>query len=583
MGVEPQSETVWRQADKYHVPRICFVNKINQIGGDFYKSLNSIKERLSSNAYPLHLPIGFEKDLKGIVDLVSMKAYTYIDFHGEGLTEEEIPNNLLEKAKEYRNKLVEKVVEFDDSAMERYLNNGDDFKKEELTSLIRKAVISGDFFAVSGGDGRGVIVQAVLDLVVKYLPSPLDLPPVSGTDPKTNEIIVRSASDSEPFSSLAFKIQTDPYVGRLTYFRVYSGKLTTGSYVLNSAKDEKERIGRILLMHANHREDLSEITAGEIGATVGLKNTFTGDTLCDIAKPIILESINFPDPVISVAIEPKTKADQEKLGVALKKLSEEDPTFKIKSNVETGQTLISGMGELHLEILVDRMKREFGVEANVGTPQVAYKETVTISVRQEGKYIHQSGGHGQYGHVYIRIEPLKPGEGFIFKDEIVGGSIPREFIPGVEKGIREALENGVLAGYPVVDVLAALYDGSFHEVDSSELAFKLAAREAFREGSKQAKPILLEPIMKVSVTAPESFLGEIIGDLSSRRGKIENTESKNNIRVVNAVVPLSTMFGYSTVIRSLTQGRASFTMEPSHYEEVPAGLIETIAKRERKR
>jgi len=583
MGVESQSETVWRQADKYKVPRLCFINKINQTGGDFYKSLDSIKERLTPNAYPLQLPIGFEKELKGAIDLVSMKAYTYTDFHADNLTEEQIPSGLLEKAKEYRKKLVEKVVEYEDFAMEKYLAEGDNFSKDELSKLIRKAVIAGDFFAVIGGDGRGIAATLVLDAVVNFLPSPLDVPSVRGINPKTNSEETRNASETEPFSALAFKIQTDPYVGRLTYFRVYSGKLTAGSYTLNSAKNEKERIGRILLMHANHREELKEIIAGEIGATVGLKNTFTGDTLCDEKNPIILESIKFPEPVISVAIEPKTKADQEKLGTALKKLAEEDPTFKIRTNTETGQTLIAGMGELHLEILVDRMKREFNVEANVGVPQVAYKETINEIVRQEGKYIHQSGGRGQYGHVYIRIEPLKRGEGFIFKDEIVGGAIPKEYIPGVEKGIREALENGVLAGYPVVDVLAALYDGSFHEVDSSEIAFKIAARGAFREASKAAKPALLEPIMKAAVTTPEEFLGEVIGDLSSRRGKIESTETKNNIKIVYGFVPLSTMFGYSTILRSLTQGRASFTMEPSHYEEVPANLVETVAKRELKR
>jgi len=583
MGVESQSETVWRQADKYKVPRLCFINKINQTGGDFYKSLDSIKERLTPNAYPLQLPIGFEKELKGAIDLVSMKAYTYTDFHADNLTEEQIPSGLLEKAKEYRKKLVEKVVEYEDFAMEKYLAEGDNFSKDELSKLIRKAVIAGDFFAVIGGDGRGIAATLVLDAVVNFLPSPLDVPSVRGINPKTNSEETRNASETEPFSALAFKIQTDPYVGRLTYFRVYSGKLTAGSYTLNSAKNEKERIGRILLMHANHREELKEIIAGEIGATVGLKNTFTGDTLCDDKNPIILESIKFPEPVISVAIEPKTKADQEKLGTALKKLAEEDPTFKIRTNTETGQTLIAGMGELHLEILVDRMKREFNVEANVGVPQVAYKETINEIVRQEGKYIHQSGGRGQYGHVYIRIEPLKRGEGFIFKDEIVGGAIPKEYIPGVEKGIREALENGVLAGYPVVDVLVALYDGSFHEVDSSEIAFKIAARGAFREASKAAKPALLEPIMKAAVTTPEEFLGEVIGDLSSRRGKIESTETKNNIKIVYGFVPLSTMFGYSTILRSLTQGRASFTMEPSHYEEVPANLVETVAKRELKR
>ncbi|MFH1408169.1 MAG: elongation factor G [Patescibacteria group bacterium] len=583
MGVESQSETVWRQADKYKVPRICFINKINQTGGDFYKSFESIKERLSQNAYLLQLPIGFEKELKGAVDLVSMKAYTYSDLRAVDFAKEDIPNDMLEQAKKYRNKLVEKVVEYDDSAMERYLSEGDTFSQEELTSLIRKAVIAGDFFGVMGGDGRGIAARLVLDAVINFLPSPLDVPPVKGINPKTNAEEPCLVDEKEPFAALAFKIQTDPYVGRLTYFRVYSGKLTAGSYVLNSTKGERERIGRIMLMHANHREELKEISAGEIGATGGLKNTFTGDTLCFEDKPIILESIKFPEPVISVAIEPKTKADQEKLGVALKKLAEEDPTFKIRTNVDTGQTLIAGMGELHLEILVDRMKREFSVEANVGAPQVAYKETINDIVRQEGKYIHQSGGRGQYGHVYIRIEPLKKGEGFIFKDEIVGGSIPKEYIPGVEKGIREALENGVLAGYPVVDVLAALYDGSFHEVDSSEIAFKLAAREAFREACKKAKPSLLEPIMKVAVTTPEEFLGEVIGDLSSRRGKIESTETKNNVKIVYGSVPLSTMFGYSTILRSLTQGRASFTMEPSHYEEIPVNLIENIAKREIKR
>jgi len=583
MGVEPQSETVWRQADKYHVPRICFVNKINQIGGDYFKSLESVRERLTPNAFPIEIPIGFEKDLRGVVNLLTMKAYMYREFRQDVLGEGDVPPTLVEVAKEWRSKLVEKVVEFDDASLEKYLNEGDTFSVEELISLVRKAVVSGKFFGILGGDGRGVIVKTLLDAVVNFLPSPLDLPPVSGVNPKTDAEEVRKASESEPFSALAFKIQTDPYVGKLTYFRVYSGKLSAGSYVLNSAKGEKERIGRILLMHANHREELREISAGEIGATVGLKNTFTGDTLCSEESPIILENITFPDPVISVAIEPKTKSDQEKLGIALKKLSEEDPTFKIKGNPETGQTLISGMGELHLEILVERMRREFGVEANVGQPQVAYKETIKELVRQEGKYIHQSGGHGQYGHVYIRIEPLKRGEGFIFKDEIVGGAIPKEFIPGVEKGVREAMENGVLAGYPVVDILVALYDGSFHEVDSSELAFKLAAREAFREGTKRADPVILEPIMRVDVITPEDFLGEVIGDLSSRRGRIDSTEARTNVKVVKGLVPLATMFGYSTALRSLTQGRAYFTMEPSHYEEVPSNLVESIARREIKR
>jgi len=577
-GVEPQSEKVWHQADKYHVPRLCYINKLNLVGGNFYESLASIRERLSPNAAPIQLPIGSEYGLSGVVDLITRKAYVYADEEALTMKEAEVPEEMKEKVEKFRAELVEKTVEADERLMEKYLSD-EVLTDEELLEAIRLSTISGKFFPVLGGDGRKVMVKTLLDAVIQFLPSPLDLPPVSGTNPQTGKEEIRKSDEREPFAALAFKVQSDPYVGRLTYIRVYSGRLPAGSYVLNSHTGEKERAARILLMHANKREEIKELLAGEIGAVVGLKNTFTGDTLCDEKNPIVLEAIKFPEPVISVAIEPKTRADQQKLGTALHRLSEEDPTFKIKSDEETGQTIISGMGELHLEILVDRMKREFGVEANVGRPQVAYKETIRKLVEQEGKYIRQSGGHGQYGHVFLRLEPLPRGEGFEFKDEIKGGAIPKEFIPAVKKGVEAAMEKGVLAGYPLIDMRVTVYDGSFHEVDSSDIAFQIAAAEALREGAKKADPVILEPIMKVEVVTPEKFMGEVIGDLSSKRGRIEGTEQRGNVRVIKALVPLSEIFGYATKLRSLTQGRASFNMEPSHYEEVPEGVAKEIVKR----
>jgi len=578
MGVEPQSETVWRQADEFEVPRMCYINKLNLIGGDFYMSLDSIRERLTKDAFPIELPIGIEKELEGVCDLVSMKAYLYDEKDEKSFKLGEIPEEMKEKCEKYRAELLEKVLEYDDDLMEKYLG-GEEINEEEFRSLIRKGTISGKFFPVLGSDGRRGMVSSLLDAMLDYLPSPLDLPPVSGYNPGDSKELKRATSEDEPFSALAFKVQTDPYVGRITYFRVYSGKVKAGSYILNSSKNEKERVGRILLMHANHREEVSEMVAGEIGAAVGLGKTTTGNTLCDEKNPIILESINFPDPVISVAIEPKTKADQEKLGTSLSRLSEEDPTFKIRSDRDTGQTLISGMGELHLEILVDRMKREFGVEASVGKPQVAYRETIRKTVEQEGKYIRQSGGRGQYGHVYIKVEPLERGKGVEFVDAIVGGAIPKEFIKSVRKGVEEAVNKGALAGYPLVDMRATLYDGSYHDVDSSDIAFKIAGSEALREGAKKANPVVLEPVMNLEVIAPESYMGDVISDLNSRRGRIESTETKGQNKAVTAEVPLGEMFGYATDLRSLTQGRASFNMEPSHYEAAPKNITEEIIKK----
>lgn len=581
MGVEPQSETVWRQADKFGVPRICFINKINQTGGDFYKSLKSIQERLSPNSFPIQLPIGFEKDISGVVDLVTRQAYTYKDFSDKELIESEIPKDLQEKVEKYRDELLEKVVEVDDKLMEKYLD-GKEISNDEFKLAIRKSVLSGIFFAVLGGDGRGVIVETLLDAVTNYLPSPLDVPPVEGSDPKSSETIIRKASDEEPFSALAFKIATDPFVGTLTFFRVYSGILKAGSYVLNSTKDSKERIGRILRMHANKREDVEAVYAGEIAAAVGLKDTTTGDTLCDESKPIILESIEFPEPVIQVAIEPKTKADQEKMGTALKKLAEEDPTFRIKSDEESNQTLIAGMGELHLEILVDRMKREFKVEANVGQPQVAYRETITASAKAEGKYIRQTGGHGQYGHVLLEINPQERGKGFEFINKIVGGTIPKEFIPAVEKGVKGAIDKGVIAGYPLVDMSVTLYDGSFHDVDSSEIAFHIAGSMALQSAVKKAAPKILEPIMKVEVIVAEDYFGDVMGDLNGRRGQIEDTSERGNAKVISAKVPLGEMFGYATELRSMTQGRGSYNMEFDCYKEVPYNIATEIIEGKRK-
>ncbi len=577
MGVESQSETVWRQADKYGVPRICFVNKINQTGGDFYKSLDSIHERLSKHALPIQLPIGFEQEVRGVIDLVSMKAYTYTDYTDKELVEGDVPEDMLEKAKRYRSLLIEAAAEHDDALLEKYLEEGEGaLSEEEIRRAIRQATLSGQFYPVTGGDGRGVIVEQLLNAINYYLPSPLDVGSVWGTDPKTGDEIERKPDPGEPFAALAFKIATDAFVGKLAFIRVYSGVVKAGSYVLNSSTGNKERVGRLVRMHANHREDINEVAAGDIAAIVGLKGTTTGNTLCDPSHPILLESITFPEPPVSIAIEPKTKADQEKMSQALQRLAEEDPTFRIRVDEETGQTIISGMGELHLEIIVDRMKREFGVEANIGQPQVAYRETIKAMAEAEGKFIKQSGGRGQYGHVWLRLEPLEPGKGFEFVDAIKGGVVPKEYIPAVKSGVEEAMNNGVIAGYPVVDIKVTLYDGSYHEVDSSEVAFKVAGSMALQEGVKKAKPVLLEPIMKVEVVTPEKFMGDVIGDLNSKRGKIDTMEDRGGAKVVTAHVPLAEMFGYTTSLRSMTQGRASSTMELAKYEEVPATVAEEI-------
>jgi elongation factor G len=580
-GVEAQTETVWRQANKYGVPRICFINKINQTGGDFYKSLRSIHERLSKRALPIHLPIGTEQEVNGVVDLVDMKAYTYKDFTDHALVVGEIPADLLVKAKNARTLLVEAAVEADDALFEKYLDGGEEsITIDELKTAIRASVLTGEFYIVTGGDGRGVIVEKVLDLVNEYLPSPLDVSSLWGTHPKTGEEIERLPSVTEPMSALAFKVANDPFVGKLIFLRVYSGKLTAGSYILNTSTGDKERIGRIVRMHADKREDVTEVEAGDIAAAVGLKNTTTGTTLCDPANPIILESIEFPDPPVSIAIEPKTKADQEKMGIALQRLAEEDPTFRVHTDPETGQTIISGMGELHLEIIVDRMKREFKVEASIGQPQVAYRETIKKSVEIEGKYVKQSGGRGQYGHIWLKLEPNETGKGFEFLDQIKGGVVPQEYRTPVKNGIIETLNGGVIAGYPVVDVKATLFDGSYHEVDSSELAFKMAGALAAREGVKKANPVLLEPVMKVEVVVPEEFMGDVIGDLNSRRGRIDSMDDRMGAKVITAMVPLGEMFGYTTDLRSMTQGRASSTMELTSYEEMPSNVAEAIiAKR----
>lgn len=576
MGVEPQSETVWRQADKYHVPRMCFINKINQTGGDFYKSLDAIHKRLSPNAYPIQLPIGFEKDIVGIVDLVKMKAYTYKDHTDKGFVEGEVPADMLEKSKEFRHRLVEKVLESDDVLLEKYLA-GQELTNAEIVTAIRKSTLTGKFYPVLGGDGRGLIVTTILDAVVNYLPSPLDKPPIKAINLKTKEELLLIPNDSDKFVALAFKIATDPFVGKLAFFRVYTGTLQTGSYILNARSGNKERVGRLVRLHADAREEVKEVFSGDIAALVGPKDTFTGDTLCDADFPILLERIKFPEPVISVAIEPKTKQDQEKMGLAMQKLAEEDPTFRIRTDEETNQTLISGMGELHLEIIVDRMKREFKVEANVGRPQVAYKETIKGKAEAEGKYIRQTGGRGQYGHVYIKIEPQDdPTKGNEFVNEIVGASIPREYIPAVDKGIKEAEDRGVIAGFPMLNIKVTLTDGSYHEVDSSEIAFKIAGSMAFQEAVRKAHPILLEPIMKVEVLTPESSLGDVIGDLNSKRGQINEMTERGNIKVVDAEVPLAEMFGYATQIRSMSQGQASYTMEFHHYAEVPRNVAEKI-------
>ena len=582
MGVEAQSETVWRQANKYGVPRICFVNKINQTGGDFYKSLKSIHDRLSKNALPVHLPIGFEKDICGVVDLINMIGYTYKDYADHELVEGEIPADMVEKAQNARTLLVEKAVEYDDALFERYLEQGEDsITEDELKSALRKAVLSGEFYLVTGGDGRGVIVEKVLDLVADYMPAPTDVEAVWGQNPKTGDEIERKPDVNEPLSALAFKIAADPFVGKLIFVRVYSGKLTAGSYILNTTTGEKERIGRIVRMFADKREDIGEVEAGDIAAVVGLKNTTTGTTLCDPAHPIQLEGIEFVDPPVSIAIEPKTKVDQEKMAIALQRLAEEDPTFRVHTDEETGQTIISGMGELHLDIIVDRMKREFNVEANVGEPQVAFRETIRGTKEIQGKYIKQSGGRGQYGDVWLRLEPNEAGKGFEFFDAIKGGVVPQEYRPAVKAGIIETLDGGVIAGYPVVDVKATLYDGSYHDVDSSEMAFKMAGALATREGIKQAKPVLLEPVMKLVVVTPEDFMGDVIGDINARRGRIEAMEDlMGGAKQITAFVPLAAMFGYTTDLRSMSQGRAASSMELAQYEEVPPNVAqEIIAKR----
>jgi elongation factor G len=581
MGVEPQSETVWRQADKFNVPRMCFINKINQTGGDFYKSLSSIRERLGRNASPIQLPIGFEKDINGVVDLVKMKSYTYKEYSDKHLVEGEIPENMKEKAEQYRAELIERAVESDEKLMEKYLG-GEQLTEQEIKFAIRKSVIAGKLFPVLGGDGRGVVVETLLDAIVDYLPSPLDRGETKGLNPDSEAEITRKPSDDEPFAALAFKIATDPFVGKLCFFRVYSGVLNPGSYVLNTKTGERERIGRIVRMHANEREDISEVRAGDIAAAVGLKNTFTGHTLCDENHPITLESIKFPEPVISLAIEPKTKQDQEKMGIALSKLSEEDPTFRVHTEEDTAQTIIEGMGELHLDIIVDRMKREFKVEANVGKPQVAYKETIKKSAEAEGKYIRQTGGRGQYGHCWIKVEPNEKGKGVEFIEEIKGGVIPREYIPAIGKGVKESADRGVIAGYPMMDIKATVYDGSFHEVDSSEIAFKMAGSLAFQEAVRKASPVILEPMMKVEVVTPEQFMGDIIGNLNSKRGQINEMRDVQNTKVIDAHVPLAEMFGYATELRSMSQGRASSNMEFYNYSEVPNNVAQAIIEGKKK-
>ena len=584
MGVEAQSETVWRQANKYGVPRICFVNKINQTGGDFYKSLESIHNRLSKQAFPVHLPIGFEKTINGVVDLIDMKAYTYDDYTDHELKVGEIPADMLEKAKNARSLLVENAVEADDELTMKFLEQGEEaITVDELKMALRKRVLAGDFYLVTGGDGRGVIVEKLLDLMVDFLPSPLDVDEIWGKNPKTGDEVSRKPSDKEPLSALAFKIAADPFVGKLIFVRVYSGVLTSGSYVLNTTTGEKERIGRIVRMFADKREEISKVEAGDIAAVVGLKSTATGNTLADVAHPIALESIEFPEPPVSIAVEPKSKADQEKMALALQRLAEEDPTFRIHTDEETGQTIMSGMGELHLDILIDRMKREFKVEANIGEPQVAFRESIEGRSEVQGKHAKQSGGRGQYGDVWVRFEPNETGKGFEFVDEIKGGVVPQEYRPAVMKGIRETLEGGVIAGYPVVDVKATLYDGSYHDVDSSELAFSLAGSIAAREGIKQANPILLEPVMKVEVTTPEDFMGDIIGDLNSRRGRIDAMEDlMGGAKLIKAFVPLANMFGYTSDIRSMSQGRAASTMELAQYEEVPPNVAQEIIEKRNK-
>ncbi len=578
-GVEPQSETVWRQADKYHVPRICFVNKLDRTGADFFKAYQSILDRLGNQAIPVQIPIGSEEKFQGLVDLVHMKAFIFKGDLGQAAEEQEIPQEMLEEAKNWRVKLVEKVAETDEKLLEQYLETND-LDEESLRKGLRQATIKNEIVPVLTGSAlKNKGVQLLLDAVVDYLPNPLDVPSVVATKPGTDEEIEIVTSDEEPFCALAFKIATDPFVGRLCFVRVYSGVLEAGSYIINATNNEKERVGRILRMHANHREDVEAVYAGEIVAIVGLKNTTTGDTLCTQNRKVRLESIEFPEPVIEIAIEPKTKADQTKMGMALSKLAEEDPTFRIKTDQETNQTLISGMGELHLEIIVDRLKREFKVEANVGAPQVAYRETITKGTKAEGKFIRQSGGRGQYGHVLIEVSPRERGEGNEFVNKIFGGSIPKEFIPAVQKGVEQALNKGVISGYPVIDVDVVLYDGSYHEVDSSELAFQIAGSMAIQEAVKNADPVMLEPIMKVEVVTPEEFMGDVLGDLNSKRAQIGTVEDRGNAKAIPAFVPLGEMFGYATSLRSLTQGRASYTMEFNRYEVVPRNIAQQLIEK----
>ena len=575
-GVEPQTETVWRQAERYNVPRMAYVNKMDITGADFFNVMNMMRERLNANPVAIQLPIGAEDEFKGIIDLVKMDAIVYEDDLGKVTDEVEIPEAYKEQAEEYREKLIEACAEADDDLMEKYLG-GEEVTEEEIRRAIRKATIACEMTPVTCGTSyRNKGVQPLLDAIVDYMPAPTDIPPIAGVNPDTGEADSRPASDEAPFSALAFKIMTDPFVGKLAFFRVYSGTLNSGSYVFNATKDNKERIGRILQMHANNRKEIDVVYSGDIAAAVGLKNTTTGDTLCDENKPIILESMEFPDPVISVAVEPATKNDQEKMGIALQKLAEEDPTFRVHTDAETGQVIISGMGELHLQIIVDRMLREFKVDCKVGEPQVAYRETIRKSVKAEGKFVRQSGGHGQYGHCWLELIPQEAGEGFSFENKVVGGVIPKEFINPIEAGVKQAMEGGVVAGYPMVDIKVIVYDGSFHEVDSSEAAFKVAGSMAFKAGAEKANPVLLEPYVKVEVTVPEEYMGDVIGDLNSRRGRIDGMEPRNGVQVINAFVPLSEMFGYSTDLRSKTQGRGNYSMEVSFYDEVPKNIADAV-------